>query len=153
MDSSQSPAASAAMTTDQLRGWLRDWVIRTTGLTAGEVTDDKPMENFGLSSRDAVVLSGELENLLDTQLDATIAYEYPTISALAKRLVEGAPEKTRTARADSPRHHPSGGEQGLGVHDIAIVGMSARFPGAEGLDEMWRLLVDCLLYTSTSPRD
>lgn len=142
MDSSQSPAASAAMTTDQLRGWLRDWVIRTTGLTVGEVTDDKPMENFGLSSRDAVVLSGELENLLDTQLDATIAYEYPTISALAKRLVEGAPDKTRTSRADSPRHHPTGGQQGPGVHDIAIVGMSARFPGAEGLDEMWRLLVE-----------
>lgn len=89
MDSRQG--AKNAMTTEQLRAWLRDWVIATTGLPAEEITDDKPMQSFGLSSRDVVLLSGELENLLGVQLDATIAYEYPTITALSKRLVEGAP--------------------------------------------------------------
>ena len=69
------------MTVEQLREWLRQWVIKTTGLPAEEITDDKPMQSFGLSSRDVVILSGELENLLDKQLDATIAYQYPTIQA------------------------------------------------------------------------
>ena len=50
------------MTVEELRGWLRTWVAQTTGLSAEEITDTKPLENFGLSSRDAVVLSGELEN-------------------------------------------------------------------------------------------
>jgi len=77
------------MTVEQLRGWLRDWVVQVSGLSPEEITDTKPMENFGLSPRDAVILSGELENLLGVQLDATIAYEYPTIQALAQRLVDG----------------------------------------------------------------
>lgn len=75
------------MTVEELRVWLRNWVVETTGVEPEEVTDTKPLENFGLSSRDAVVLSGELENLLGTHLDATVAYEYPTIAQLADRLI------------------------------------------------------------------
>ncbi|MGP6175236.1 polyketide synthase Pks13 [Corynebacterium sp. A21] len=130
------------MTIEQLRAWLRDWVIATTGLPAEEVTDDKPMESFGLSSRDAVVLSGELENLLDVQLEATITYEYPTINALAKRLIEGEDRATRATATNSSQRRLGGGAQGPGSHDIAIVGLAARFPGAENLEEMWQLLVE-----------
>ena len=137
MSESQTPAT---MTVEQLRGWLRDWVVNVTGLTPEEVTDTKPMENFGLSSRDAVVLSGELENLLGVQLDATIAYEYPTIQALAQRLVDGEPASRERTR---PRvRHTGGGEQTPGTHDIAIVGMAGRFPGAGNLSDYWSMLVE-----------
>lgn len=127
------------MTVEQLRGWLRDWVIATTGLPAEEITDDKPMQSFGLSSRDVVILSGELENLLGVQLDATVAYEYPTIAALAQRLVAGKPARTKktTATTINP---PNLGKPG--TRDIAIVGMAARYPGANNLEEMWKLLVE-----------
>ena len=131
------------MTVEQLREWLRQWVIKTTGLPAEEITDDKPMQSFGLSSRDVVILSGELENLLDKQLDATIAYQYPTIQALAQQLLAGGPglgagaqgERAGAAHATSAATDPS-------VHDIAVVGMAARYPGAPNLTEMWRLLVE-----------
>ncbi len=140
MSESQSPAP---MTVEQLRGWLRDWVANVTGLPVGEITDEKPMENFGLSSRDAVVLSGELENLLGVPLDATIAYEYPTIAQLATRLVEGEPAsrgKSRTRGAG--RRVTSAGSATPGAHDVAVVGMAARFPGADNLDEYWSMLVE-----------
>lgn len=134
----QSQSSDQKMTAEQVRTWLRDWVVRATGLPEEEVTDDKAMETFGLSSRDVVVLSGELENLLDITLDATIAYEYPTIRGLAQRLIDGEPARSTAQRAlnftavnDSP-----------GTHDIAVVGMAARFPGAENLDEMWKLLIE-----------
>lgn len=127
------------MTVEQLRGWLRDWVIATTGLPAEEITDDKPMQSFGLSSRDVVILSGELENLLGVQLDATVAYEYPTIAALAKRLVEGKPERTKKTGAPTYANITAGTP---GSRDIAIVGMAARYPGANNIDEMWKLLVE-----------
>ncbi len=136
MSERQSPAP---MTVEQLRGWLRDWVVAATGLPAEEISDDKPMENFGLSSRDAVVLSGELENLLDTQLDATIAYEYPTITALAMRLVEGEPAVREKRR---PRRLGGGGTVTPGTHDIAVIGTAARFPGAEDVDGYWSMLVE-----------
>ncbi|MDO5669314.1 MAG: alpha/beta fold hydrolase [Corynebacterium sp.] len=134
MSESQGPAT---MNVEQLRGWLRDWVVTVTGLSPDEVTDTKPMENFGLSSRDAVVLSGELENLLGMQLDATIAYEYPTIQALAQRLIDGEP----TARS-RPRIRHTGTARTPATHDIAIVGMAGRFPGAGDLDAYWSMLVE-----------
>ena len=105
MTTPNTAESTGAMTVAHLRQWLRDWVCTTTGLDASEISDDKPMQSFGLSSRDAVVLSGELENLLDVQLDATIAYEYPTIAALAQRLVDGPAEGGvgSSAAADSIR--------------------------------------------------
>ncbi|WJZ03861.1 polyketide synthase Pks13 [Corynebacterium freiburgense] len=125
------------MTVAELKAWLRAWVVTATGLPEEEITDDKPMESFGLSSRDVVILSGELENLLDVQLDATIAYEYPTIAGLSQRLIEGPSHKPKkavrrdfTVISDSP-----------GTHDIAIVGMAARYPKALNLNEMWELLI------------
>lgn len=136
---SESPAP-ATMTVEQLRGWLRDWVVEVSGLTPEEVTDTKPMENFGLSSRDAVILSGELENLLGVQLDATIAYEYPTIQALAQRLVEGEPASRRRTRPAA--RHTGGAARTPGTHDIAIIGMGGRFPGADTLEEYWSMLVE-----------
>lgn len=134
MSESQGPAT---MNVEQLRGWLRDWVVNVTGLSPDEVTDTKPMENFGLSSRDAVVLSGELENLLGMQLDATVAYEYPTIQALAQRLIDGEP-----AARTRPRIRHTGTERTPATHDIAIVGMAGRFPGAGDLDAYWSMLVE-----------
>lgn len=125
----------SVMTVEQLRDWLRNWVIKTTGLPADEITDDKPMQSFGLSSRDVVILSGELENLLDKQLDATIAYEYPTIQALTKRLIDGAPKRATVTSVF--RVNPAAQS-----HDIAVVGMAARYPGANNVEEMWRLLVE-----------
>ena len=104
MDQSRKSPQTSSMTTDELRAWLRAWVVSTTGLPEEDITDDKPMETFGLSSRDVVVLSGELENLLHVQLDATIAYEYPTIGALAKRLIDGPATSARaTAQARTGR--------------------------------------------------
>ncbi|PRQ11864.1 polyketide synthase [Corynebacterium sp. 13CS0277] len=119
----------------ELKAWLRDWVAAASGLPVADIADDKPMEMFGLSSRDVVLLSGELENLTGQRLDATIAYEYPTIGALAERLVSGAPE--RTAR---PRARVVAPTAELADHDIAIVGMAARYPGAGNLEQMWELL-------------
>ncbi|MCS4535976.1 polyketide synthase Pks13 [Corynebacterium sp. HS2168-gen11] len=127
------------MSVDQLRGWLRDWVIATTGLPREEITDEQPMQSFGLSSRDVVILSGELENLLGVHLDATIAYEYPTIAALANRLVHGAaPKTTVLSTEDLTITDQRAPEQ----HDIAVVGLAARYPGANNIDQMWSMLIE-----------
>ena len=129
------------MTIEQLRAWLRDWVAQATGVSAEEILDSKPLENYGLSSRDAVVLSGELENLLGTRLDATVAYEYPTIELLADRLLN-APA------APQPEEHAPRIAQGS---DVAVIGLSGRFPGAKSAQEFWSMLAESRAGTGPLP--
>ncbi|MEV1134280.1 polyketide synthase Pks13 [Rhodococcus coprophilus] len=125
------------MTVAELRDWLRNWIADTTGQPVSQITDDRPLEEFGLSSRDAVALSGEIEELLDVTLNATIAYQHPTIASLATRIIEGEPERPEDVDdAASYAVRPTGMSK-----DIAIVGLSTRFPGnIRTPDEMWDLL-------------
>lgn len=148
------------MTVEQLKSWLTEWVVKVTDLPVEEVSENKPLEALGLSSRDAVILSGELETLLDTRLDPTIAYEYPTIASLAQRLVDGPAEGSARASATQQSYEradvagaATGARGGVGAFggDIAIVGMSARFPQADGLDEYWQLLAEGRTATGELP--
>jgi len=124
------------MTVAQLREWLRNWIADTTGQPVTQISDDRPMEEFGLSSRDAVALSGEIEELLGVTLTATIAYQHPTIASLATRIIEGEPEVSADADA---AYFSFGGP--VGAKDIAIVGMSTRLPGhVDTPAQMWELL-------------
>ncbi|MGL4305891.1 MAG: polyketide synthase Pks13 [Mycobacteriaceae bacterium] len=126
------------MTVAQLRDWLRNWVAEATGLPTEQVTDDRPMEEFGLSSRDAVALSGEIEELVGVTLTATVAYQHPTIGALAQRIIEGEPIFAEESAESWERT-----DNGLVAHDIAIVGLSARFPGgANTAESVWEMLIN-----------
>ncbi|OFT33712.1 polyketide synthase [Corynebacterium sp. HMSC08A12] len=133
---------SRPATIQQMREWLRTWVANTTGLDAAEISDERSMQDFGLSSRDVVVLSGDLERLLGTTLDATIAYEFNTIAALAEHLMQGRGSGAVSgsdATASAGAASSAGGPLPLGQRDIAVVGMAGRYPGADNADEMWEL--------------
>ncbi len=112
------------MTVAQLREWLRNWIADATGQPVGQITDDRPMEEFGLSSRDAVALSGEIEELVGVTLTATVAYQHPTIASLATRIIEGEPEQPDDS-ADAAYYASVPTSD---AHDIAIVGLASRFP-------------------------
>ena len=131
------------MSENELSAWLQKWVSETVGVDLAEVEPTKPLETFGLSSRDAVIMSGELENLLGRRIDPTIAYQYPSIAALAAALTAPEQETRRVVhrRASSTP----------GTHDIAVIGSAGRFPGAENNDEFWDLLIDGRLATGPLP--
>ncbi|MDO4911367.1 MAG: alpha/beta fold hydrolase [Corynebacterium sp.] len=130
--------AQTPMGVSELKDWLRQWVQKTTGVELAEIRDDTALVSLGLSSRDVVILSGELERLLNIKLDPTIAYEHPTIGALATRLINGAPS---SATNSAPLAINPVDAASAGVHDIAIVGMSGRFPGGETLSALWDMYV------------
>nr|WP_307828498.1 polyketide synthase Pks13 [Antrihabitans sp. YC2-6] len=127
------------MTVAELRAWLRKWVADATGQPVENISDDRPMEEFGLSSRDAIALSGDVEELTGVMLTATVAYQHPTIASLAERIIEGEPETPEDTADDSFYTD----ELPVGVsHDIAIVGLSTRFPGAGTTPtETWDFLI------------
>ncbi|MEU5841286.1 polyketide synthase Pks13 [Rhodococcus sp. NPDC047139] len=124
------------MTVAQLREWLRNWIADATGQPVSQISDDRPMEEFGLSSRDAVAMAGEIEELLGVTLNATVAYQHPTIASLATRIIEGEPE---APAEDESALYTVGAV--TGAKDIAIVGLSTRFPGhVDTPEQMWELL-------------
>lgn len=131
------------MTGQSLRDWLRAWVAEATGLDAAEVSDDRTLDALGLSSRDVVLLSGELEKLTGLQLDATVAYEHPTIAKLADYLLSSARggEEHAGHSAAASAVAASAALATPADHDIAIVGMAARFPDAEDLSAMWETFI------------
>ena len=133
---SQSEQTSGETTVTELRDWLRGWVQRATGLDPAAITDDRSLEEYGLSSRDAVSLSADLEDLLGRPLDATVAYQHPTIASLAEFVVNGP------APAEGPSDlHTFRGLAGGMEFDVAVVGLATRFPGgAETPEAMWDLL-------------
>ncbi|WP_291313927.1 polyketide synthase Pks13 [Corynebacterium sp. UBA2622] len=122
------------MSENELSVWLQKWVAEAVGLDPAEVEPTKPLETFGLSSRDAVIMTGELENLLGRRVDPTIAYQYPDIAALAAALTSTGEEKRRVVRREA--------NASPGAHDIAIIGSAGRFPGAGDNNEFWCLLID-----------
>ncbi|WP_010539911.1 polyketide synthase Pks13 [Dietzia alimentaria] len=138
--------AQSEMTVVELREWLRGWVCRATGLDLSKVTDDRSLEEYGLSSRDAVTLSADLEDLVGRPLDATVAYQHPTIASLAEYVVNGP------AELDEPTDLHTFRERGAGMEfDVAVIGFATRFPGgADTPESTWELLASGR--DATSPR-
>ncbi|TSE00845.1 acyltransferase domain-containing protein [Skermania sp. ID1734] len=127
------------MTVGELRDWLRNWVAEATGQPAESISDDRPMEEFGLASRDAIALGGDIEDLTGVMLSATIVYQHPTIASLAKRIIEGEPELPAETVDDAYYTSAQVGD----AHDIAIIGLATRFPGAGDTPERtWEFLIN-----------
>ncbi|MFE9327256.1 polyketide synthase Pks13 [Nocardia sp. NPDC052278] len=138
-DVSQS-APRTDISVAELREWLRRWVADATGQSIEQITVDRPMEEFGLASRDAIALGGDIEELTGVVLTATIVYQHPTIASLAEVVVNGEPELPQESADDS--FYTAGYQPGE-AHDIAIVGLSTRLPGAGDTPEStWEFLIN-----------
>ncbi|MDT5335349.1 MAG: polyketide synthase 13, partial [Mycobacterium sp.] len=145
-DNSQVPAvaeeapatpARTDMTVAELREWLRKWIGNATGQSPDGIDESAPMVELGLSSRDAVAMASDIEDLTGVTLTATVAFRHPTIESLATVIVEGEPEDDQ---ANDPDEDWSRTKD---VDDIAIVGIGTRFPGDLNTPEqMWQALLE-----------
>jgi hybrid polyketide synthase/nonribosomal peptide synthetase FtdB len=118
------------MTVAEIRSWLIARIAQTLRVDPATIDEREPFDSYGLSSTDAVALSGELQELLGRDLSATLVYEYPTVAALARYLA---------APADAA---PWAGDRAALASGtpIAIIGIGCRFPGADSPAAYWRLL-------------
>ena len=66
-------------------------------------------------------------------------FEAPTVAALARQLAAEAGLDAEEIRAAEPAPRP---EPAAGSHDIAILAMTGRFPGAPNVEQLWRNLRD-----------
>src|SRR5688572_26524375 len=79
-------------TEQEIQSWLISKIAEATGLAPQEIGVWEPFTAFGLVSRDAIMLSGELEDLLGRKLSPTLLYDYTSVGALARRLTGGRPK-------------------------------------------------------------
>ncbi|MFB8007985.1 polyketide synthase Pks13 [Nocardia sp. NPDC056000] len=135
------PAPTGAnMSVGELQEWLRRWVADATGQPIEKITTDRPLEEFGLASRDGLALGGDIEDLTGVILNPTIVFQHPTIASLSERIINGEPDLPAESADDS--FYTAGYTPGE-AHDIAIVGLSTRLPGAgETPESTWEFLIN-----------
>ncbi|GLE52590.1 hypothetical protein ATCCBAA256_21530 [Mycobacterium montefiorense] len=104
-----------------LRHWLVDYLVTNIGCTPDEVDPDLSLADLGVSSRESVVLSGELSELLGKPVSPIEFWEHPTINALAAYLTAPEPDPESDAGAKRPMRNALD-------EPIAVVGMGAASP-------------------------
>jgi amino acid adenylation domain-containing protein len=119
---------------DSIAAWLADRVAAPLGIRASEVDVMRPLASFGIGSLQAVRLAADLEEWLGRKLTPTLAYDHPTIDALARFLADeplprDASQATEIVSADRPE-------------PIAVIGIGCRFPGANSPAAFWKMLRD-----------
>ncbi|MEU0563495.1 aminotransferase class III-fold pyridoxal phosphate-dependent enzyme [Dactylosporangium sp. NPDC006015] len=116
------------VTQADVEAWILRHVAEKVG--AGTVEPDAVLADLGLSSRDALVLLGDLQQLLGRPVEATVFWQYPTARLLARHLTGAGEPVAALERTAKPEVN----------EPIAVIGMGCRFPGATGPDAFWQLL-------------
>jgi acyl carrier protein len=109
------PALTPAPTRGAIEEWMVDWIARQLGLPPGEIEAGKSLMDYSLSSVTAMMLVGDLEEWLGLVLPPTLAWDYPSIAAIADYLTEqlaarsaDAPAAAGPVNGEAPAGDPLG---------------------------------------------
>nr|APD71577.1 type I polyketide synthase 3 [Streptomyces sp.] len=118
-----------------LRRLVAERVAAWNGTAAEDAPMDRPLADLGMSSRDAVLLAGELSRATGRELAATLLWEAPTGEALVAHLCD---TRAGVTPSDRPATPPvASGEP------VAVIGVGCRLPGGvHGPGDYWRLLTE-----------
>lgn len=81
-----TPAPGAA----DIQAWLVAYVAKELASPPEAVDVAAPLTELGLSSRQVVILGGDLEDWLGREVPDTAIWDYPSIRALSAHLAGGA---------------------------------------------------------------
>ncbi len=119
-------------TPKEIQEWLISQIAAVLHISPEDIDIRESFANYGLSSRDAVILSGDLEAWLNRRLSPTLAYDHPNILSLSEYLGGDADSRSSTPPPASPSAH---------AHEpIAVIGLGCRFPGAKDPEAYWQIL-------------
>ncbi|WP_460930945.1 SDR family NAD(P)-dependent oxidoreductase, partial [Oleiagrimonas citrea] len=94
--------------------------------------------DLGGNSLVGLQVVAELRKELDVELRQVVLYEAPTIDALVRYLSPELEDQVGEAATQLLTERRERIKAGHGSHDIALIGMSGRFPGAQTPHELWR---------------
>ncbi|QNE21863.1 acyltransferase domain-containing protein [Kribbella qitaiheensis] len=128
-------------------GWLARVVGAFRGVLGDEVDERTGLYELGVDSVAMVRVHTRLQEVLGLEFPRAVMFEQESILALSNFLEERAEEFRSTAAAHSseqaaPARSQSKRGQGKAgkkqaVEPIAIIGLAARLPGADTLEQFW----------------
>ncbi|MFI6475149.1 type I polyketide synthase [Streptomyces sp. NPDC050516] len=129
---------------------IRAEVAALTGRVTSETVDgDRTFKDFGFDSYASVELRNRLSAITGLKLPATLLFNHPTPTAVARHLraeLLGAEESDSTTPASSL---PVSADE-----PIAIVGMACRYPGeVRSPEDLWRLVSEGIDAITDFPTD
>ncbi|POR27885.1 hybrid non-ribosomal peptide synthetase/type I polyketide synthase [Paenibacillus polymyxa] len=154
---------------EKMTSYLKSLLSSSTGLPEHRIEEDKNLENYGVDSIKSMELTDELEKNFGP-LSRTLLFEYPNIQSLIEYFLESHRGELiewfgmEQVKAPSPifrRPQFSATEvepqeekkQETGAMDIAVIGVSGKYPGAENLQEFWSNLQDSKDCITEVPKD
>jgi acyl carrier protein len=91
-------------TAEAIQAWLVNHLAAHLEVPPEGIDLEMPFADYGLDSRTAVTMAGELEKLVGKEVPPTIVWDFPTISAIVRHLggePAPSPERAPTAEARS----------------------------------------------------
>ncbi|TVL89633.1 type I polyketide synthase [Streptomyces sp. SAJ15] len=118
------------------------------------VLADATFRDLGFDSLTAVELRNRLNEATGLRLPATLVFDHPTPTVLARHLHEGLLGGRATATATASTPTASATTTTGGDEPIAIVGMACRYPGGvHGPQQLWELVASGTDAVSGFPDD
>ncbi len=111
---------------NKFHSFITKFIANQTGLDISSIQIDLPFDHYGLTSSQLIALVQSLETEYNRSLRLTLGWEYPSIEELSRFLSN----EISTQFSNSSQSMQD---------DIAIVGMSCRFPMAKNLKAFWDL--------------
>ena len=138
-------------TTGSIASFIRALIAKHLGVDEATIETDVGYYQLGLDSPKLLAVVRSIENYLSTKLSPTLLFEYTTIDSLVNHLTEhyghsGASSSPDTYDSDTKFIYPTHAPMPIGLispnktpsnQDIAIIGMSGRYPMANNLAEFW----------------
>jgi amino acid adenylation domain-containing protein/non-ribosomal peptide synthase protein (TIGR01720 family) len=157
-----TPRPKGTCDPDRVERLLIQSVAQLMKFSPEDLDAESELSEYGFDSISLTELANVLNQELDLDLAPTIFFEHTTIESLAKFLVETYPEafsqsdpapaasNTVPCEAPAPINRARATRRSRVVHQdlptvtepIAVVGMSCKFPMADGADEFWANLTE-----------
>ncbi|MGH8547597.1 MAG: acyl carrier protein [Methylococcales bacterium] len=80
-------ADNRTRTAIEIQDWLATHLAALLEIPPEELNPPVPFDRYGLDSATAVAPISDLEDWLETEIDPTLPYQYPTIRELADHVV------------------------------------------------------------------
>ncbi|MGR4884221.1 SDR family NAD(P)-dependent oxidoreductase [Streptomyces sp. LARHCF249] len=127
---------------------LRETIAGLLEIGAESVDENRSLRDLGMTSVSIVAMLESIATWLGRPVPAWVAWQYPTVAALAGHLA--GDDHPAAAGAASPRTRTRAHAQ----EPIAVVGLGCRLPGGiETPDALWQSLLDGIDAVREVPRE